>query len=120
MSMMPLGLAKMEAEVLTGVGRAGLGGFVALSHLGLQEAHNLLLVRPQRGFNIGGKVYLQQGQSMMVRTWDLIIPNKILCLVGSTGEGQCFWQLGSPVHGTGGSGLRCSVTHVGETKSPTV
>ena len=35
MGMMPLGLAKIEAEVLRGVERAGLGGSAAVSHLGL-------------------------------------------------------------------------------------
>ena len=65
-------------------------------------------------------MYLQEVQSMMVRTWDLILhANKILCLVGSTGEGQEFWKFGSPVHGTSGRGLRCSVTHVGEIQGPT-
>lgn len=34
----------------------------------------------------------QDGQDL-----DLIIPNKILCLVDSTGEGQGIWELGGPV-----------------------
>lgn len=45
----------------------------------------LLLAEPQSVFSIGGMELLQ---SRMVGSWDLIIPNKTLCLVGSTGRGQ--------------------------------
>ena len=69
------------------MGRVGLGGAVTVTGLE-QEAPNLLLVEPQHGFSIGGQGCLQEVQSRMVRTCDLIFSNKILCLVGSTGEGQ--------------------------------
>lgn len=50
-------------------------------------------------------------ESRMVRNWDLMIPNKVLCLVGSTGGGQESGSLEAMSLEAGGSGLCWSVTH---------
>lgn len=80
---MPLWLANVEGEVLRGVGRescdwsettrgpqSSVGGAPKLIPYG------------------GGPGCLQEVESRMVGNWGLIIPNKILCLLDSTGDEQ--------------------------------
>lgn len=56
-------------------------------------------------------------QSRMVENWDLMIPNKIFCLVGSTGEEQRSGSLEAMSLEAGGGGLWWSVTHGSEMQS---
>lgn len=99
MSVMPLGLAKVGAEVLRGAGRAGLGG-LQLSVDWDYRAPSLLWQGPRVD-----SIWGEQSVCRRVGSWDLITPNKIRCLVGSTGERQGSGSLAALSVGAGGGGL---------------